>query len=398
MNILVYTTIYPIKGTKAGFTPIVKYFCEEWVLQGHKVVVISSSTRFPFIYYVTPNYIVKYFESKRGFNFPNILSRKKIKTIENGVNIYQLPISKKIPGQFPTSRIIENNFEEVVKYLESIAFIPNIAIGHWVAPQAHFLSLSKQYFNCRTALTLQSNVNDWEVKHLKQVKPGLDCLGFRSKTIKLSLKNKIDLSKQKQYLCYSGVKDYYDIANKKYTPKLREANKLKICFVGNLIGRKYPEKIIEALNMLKGVSTVFETHFVGEGILKNKIIKMDKLANINSTIYGRLPRQKVYEILNSCDVLVMISKNETFGLVYLEAMLNRVIPIASYNEGFDGIIKNGENGFLCNAGNALELSQLFENILTIKEEKYLNIQKNAFETAVNMTDDKMAEEYLNNVL
>ena len=41
----------------------------------------------------------------------------------------------------------------------------------------------------------------------------------------------------------------------------------------------------------------------------------------------------------------MISKNEAFGLVYLEAMLAGCI-VASRN-GIDGIIIDGYNGFLC---------------------------------------------------
>ena len=42
----------------------------------------------------------------------------------------------------------------------------------------------------------------------------------------------------------------------------------------------------------------------------------------------------------------MISQGEAFGLVYLEAMARGCITIASRGEGFDGIIKDGINGFL----------------------------------------------------
>ena len=69
-------------------------------------------------------------------------------------------------------------------------------------------------------------------------------------------------------------------------------------------------------------------------------------------------------MLKQHDVFIMISKNETFGLVYLEAMAVGCITIASRQEGFDGIIKHGYNGFLCEAGNQEELEKL------IKEKKY----------------------------
>lgn len=45
------------------------------------------------------------------------------------------------------------------------------------------------------------------------------------------------------------------------------------------------------------------------------------------------------------DCFIMISKNEAFGLVYLEAMSAGCITIASRGEGFDGVIIHGVNGF-----------------------------------------------------
>ena len=54
----------------------------------------------------------------------------------------------------------------------------------------------------------------------------------------------------------------------------------------------------------------------------------------------------------------MISKEETFGLVYLEAMSMGCITIASKNEGMEGIIIDGENGFLCTAGDDDELASI----------------------------------------
>ena len=48
---------------------------------------------------------------------------------------------------------------------------------------------------------------------------------------------------------------------------------------------------------------------------------------------------------------------KTFGLVYLEAMARGCITVASRDEGFDGIIQDGVNGFLCKSGDETELVQ-----------------------------------------
>ena len=60
-----------------------------------------------------------------------------------------------------------------------------------------------------------------------------------------------------------------------------------------------------------------------------------------------MKREEVIRQMDNHDVFVMISRNETFGLVYLEAMARGCITIASRNEGFDGVIEHGVNGFLC---------------------------------------------------
>ena len=93
----------------------------------------------------------------------------------------------------------------------------------------------------------------------------------------------------------------------------------------------------------------------------------------------------------------MISKAEAFGLVYLEAMAQGCITIASRNEGFDGIIQHGVNGFLCEAGNVDELSDLLTSIRNMDKDKLIEISNNAIETAKRLTDAKAAKLYIDNV-
>jgi glycosyltransferase involved in cell wall biosynthesis len=91
----------------------------------------------------------------------------------------------------------------------------------------------------------------------------------------------------------------------------------------------------------------------------------------------------------------MISEGEAFGLVYLEAMSRGCITIASKNEGMDGIIKDGINGFLCESGNQFDLENKlrFISCLSTKEIKVIKI--NAIHTAQEYTNEKAALKYLN---
>ena len=52
--------------------------------------------------------------------------------------------------------------------------------------------------------------------------------------------------------------------------------------------------------------------------------------------------------MKNAQIFTLISDNETFGMVYIEAMLQGCLVIASKGGGFDGIIQDGINGFICN--------------------------------------------------
>ena len=109
---------------------------------------------------------------------------------------------------------------------------------------------------------------------------------------------------------------------------------------------------------------------------------------------GRISREQIIKYLEKSDVFVMISSAEVFGLVYLEAMALGVVPIGSRNEGIDGVIRNGENGFLCEAGNVDELTNILRKINGMPSEELEQISKKAKETAFEYSDRSVAKRYL----
>jgi len=74
------------------------------------------------------------------------------------------------------------------------------------------------------------------------------------------------------------------------------------------------------------------------------------------------------------------------------------IVIASKGEGFDGIIVDGENGFLCEPGNSNQLASIYRRINSLSKEEKESISINAMKTAACFTDAKVAERYLDSVL
>ena len=113
---------------------------------------------------------------------------------------------------------------------------------------------------------------------------------------------------------------------------------------------------------------------------------------------GKLPHEYVKEILYVTDCFVMLSKNEAFGLVYLEAMSMGCLTICSKNDGIDGIIIHGENGFLCEEGNVSELSCLINTIKSLPLFERKRISDNAIATSKKFSSLEVAKKYLNHIV
>ena len=65
-------------------------------------------------------------------------------------------------------------------------------------------------------------------------------------------------------------------------------------------------------------------------------------------------------MMAGADFFVMPSYPEGLGIVYLEAMGEGCITIGTKGEGIDGIIRDGENGFLVERDDALAIAEIIE--------------------------------------
>ncbi|MGL5352505.1 MAG: glycosyltransferase, partial [Clostridium sp.] len=78
---------------------------------------------------------------------------------------------------------------------------------------------------------------------------------------------------------------------------------------------------------------------------------------------GGLLRNEVSKYMNECDVFVLASRYETFGVVYIEALACGKPIIGTYNGGAEDII-NDFNGKLANVDN---VDSLKNSMISIKE-------------------------------
>lgn len=398
MKILVLTSIYPSPESNPGHTSVVHYFTKEWVKKGHQVKVIHNQSKFFGLFYKIPKIIRNTFESKFGFSFPvykmTSIKRYKIEL----VNIHRIPIFKLFPFLKFSKSALRNQVAKIYESNNEDKFSPDIIVSHWPYPQLPIMIDLKKLYACGSVLVIHGGeyINSQSRNKVKTLLNEVDYIGFRSEGIKKYYELLFGLP-NKYFMCYSGIKDDYlsGVPNKTYNNKLNN-----FLFVGKLIKRKHPDKIIIMLSEIYNSKSNFALDIVGIGPEKKNLVKLSQSKNLTENIrfHSQLERDEVLRKMAKSECFIMISEGEAFGLVYLEAMSKGCIVVASRNEGMDGIIIDKFNGFLCEAGNYNELCLIIDFINNLTIEEKMQISRNAFNTAFAFRESKVAQDYLNKIV
>lgn len=397
-KILVLTSIYPGKDINETFTPIVHYFSREWVKMDCELIVIHNLAYYYRFFYLLSSFFSKIIAAFTGTNIPNKRLTEIYRYNLDGVKVLRIPMFKRFPRFRFQKKTIYKQQGIISAELAHLNFIPDLIIGHWENPQLELINLlKKRYSNSVTSLVFHHKADfliDLYKKETKKILSSIDVFGFRSAPIRDSF-NQFHINKDNSFMCYSGIPEDFtkEKIEKKFNTKLNS-----FIFVGVLIKRKYPSQIIDALDIVYKKKE-FKLDYIGEGFERKQIEKKVKLKLLskNVVLNGRVPREIVWEKMKQSDCFIMISKNEAYGLVYLEAMAAGCITIAAKNEGFDGVIKHGYNGFLCEAGNVDELAMLIKFINKMSIDDKQEISNNAIKTAFKLTNFRAAESYLKNL-
>ena len=399
MNILALTSVYPEPDDKgAVVTPTVKYFCDKWSEVGHRVIVIHNNSSFPTIFYVIPEFIRKKMESKMGHTFPNETSRRHLTYNENGVSIYRFPMIKIIPhGRFRKSKI-DKQIAKIEAVLKKEQFIPDAIVAHWINPQIDLIERLKQKYKAKTSLVFHGDCSEENIRRFDLLNKVniLDAIGCRNESYAVQVMKMLKLDK-KPFICYSGIPDKYAEEQIKDIGEKELETTLEFIYVGRLVKYKNVDVIIRALQK-KYTTRKYKLHIVGTGDEKEALQRLSKELECEDKVifYGQLPRENVFELMKKCYCFIMVSNNETFGMVYIEAMLAGCVTIASKNCGVDGVIVDGENGFLSKQGDVDDLIQTLDRIENYCEINKLRIQ--AIKTAYEYRDSKIAQRYLEDVI
>lgn len=400
MNILLLTNLYPHeKDTNPDITKVCAFFAREWVKQGHRVTVIVNSSAFPKPYYFIGNCAKKLVA--RHYNLseiPKSMWSEPFEYDDAGVKVINIPMLKFIPkGKF-FEITFKNQEEKIKRKLKEINFVPDVITGHWANPQIRLVSDLAKHYNVKSAIVLHAD-HTKELCERYEVNSYIDKInnfGFRSKSAADNAKGYLDFKKE-PFVCYSGIPEKFVSSSIDIEDKCFNSEKLIMITASRLLDWKNIDAVIEAAdNALHDVDFCYD--IVGDGPMMEPLKAQTKNSRIFNKVHfsGKVSRDEVQKKMAESTIYVMISR-ETFGLVYLESMLQGCIVIASRFGGIDGIVIDGENGFLCEEGNAEELAEVFKKIIRLSPEEKERIARNAIETAKKFTDANVAKMYLESI-
>ena len=158
-----------------------------------------------------------------------------------------------------------------------------------------------------------------------------------SRKMKDSLVEKFHSEAGKIHVIYNGI----DIA--KYRKKENCVRKDKlVLFLGRLAHQKGPEQFLRAAKKVYQHNKNARFLVVGEGGLLPKLISLSLELGIADRVsfWGFVPENEKRSIYSICDVYVMPSVSEPFGITALEAMASGTPCIISKNSGVSEIAKN----------------------------------------------------------
>ncbi|MCQ2062844.1 MAG: glycosyltransferase [Fibrobacter sp.] len=398
-KVLLLSTIYPAKDIKiSNNTSVVHYFAMEWVKQGHEVLVVHNYPVYLKILHWIARFADKLIASKFNTSVTATYQKDDVEFEMDGVKVCRMPLFKPLPRFAVPKRLLERQVKKIVIFCKKNNFVPEVISAHNFYPHIEIVNQLKRDFfpNATTCIVVHKQNLDMLKFVCECWKDAIRCVdvwGFRSLPLKREFENYTGYVPPRQFQCYSGIPAHF--LNRTDLCNLQKPID-KFVYVGSFIRRKYPEKLLLALKEC-GLKS-FRLDYVGDGanrsIIENIIKKEGWLEMVK--LHGFVDRAQVPSFISCAQCFVMISEEETFGLVYLEAMSMGCITIASRNEGMEGIIEDGVNGFLCKAGDEHELARIIGKINRMDDVDLRKISENAKQTAQRLTDENVAELYLAN--
>ena len=332
---------------------------------GHKIVVISLDRRFRF----------QKLRLNRGningidtYCFPtivpgNLLSRISLKLSRVYFSNKMLKLFEKVLGIHGKPDLIYSHYQNNILYLRDIKKkykIPIVGMEHW----------SEVKKNPVPKNVIKNGEIAYEIPNLLL-------------SVSVSLQERIyEIWGKKSIVVNNMVGSEFSYVEKK------ESRKFRFISVGQLIHRKGYDLLVEAFDKseLKNNNNV-ELLIIGDGEERENIQKMIDQHALSDCIklLGIKSKNEINELLSESDAFVLATRSETFGVVYIEAMMVGLPVIGTICGGPEEFI-NESNGILVDVedikGLTNALNKMYHNISDYDRKYIANECKNSFSPSV----------------
>ncbi len=194
--------------------------------------------------------------------------------------------------------------------------------------------------------------------------------------------------KQKDIIIPNGIDDSFlqNIAE----PKNRKSiERLNIITVGVVDRNKNQLYICKQLEKFKNRNPNIQLSYKNFGEIKDegyaKLIEMHSFAELCNA----KPHEELIEEYRKADVFAMLSKTESFGIVYAEAISQALPILYTKGEGFDNQFKDGFVGYAVDLSKKDDFIQKLEYVL----DDYEGFSSRAVQGASKFDWDKIARQY-----
>ena len=140
-----------------------------------------------------------------------------------------------------------------------------------------------------------------------------------------------------------------------------------VMFAGKFLSNKRPLDLIKALDLLIIEGMEVMAIFVGSGKLESEMRRLAAQLNVRAVFAGFQNQTDMPKFYSCADVLVVLSKNETWGLVVNEGMACGLPAIVSDTVGCGpDLIEEGRTGFTYPLGNVEALADRIKQVSELK--------------------------------
>lgn len=139
-----------------------------------------------------------------------------------------------------------------------------------------------------------------------------------------------------------------------------------IC-IGELNYNKHQDLIIEATNVLREKIDKIKLLLVSNGSYKDRYNKLVQRLRISNNVEFLGFRNDIANLCSISDILVSSSRREGLPVNVMEAMASKTPVVVTNCRGNRDLVKDGENGFICNVNSHIDFAYAIEKLYKSEE-------------------------------